>query len=323
MTYEFARDGYGTAATVVQADSAHPDVVHLADADLLHSATFQRAGIDLHLHGHDGRHLVFPGYFASAHPAALVAPNGERLTADTVTQLADKHAETQTANTANDATHHAGPYAIGHVDKIVGDVTVQRNGVMVTLHAGDAVYKNDVIQTGGGSSVSILLSDGTALHLVANTHMALNEYSFDANADANHALFTLLEGTFAFIAGKVAHGGDMKIATPVAFMNVHEGTTGWAHELSSDEISAISSKLGHVTFSFAVVNAHGTDSHGIYDLLVNDSVIGNIGDPNLVWYLDQGGNLISMPLDHSREFSDGLSQDFVRWLGDNDISATG
>jgi FecR protein len=317
MTYEFAREGYGSAATVVQPDSSHPDVVHIADAELLRSATFQRAGMDLHLHGHDGQHLVIPGYFASTHPAALVAPNGERLTADTVAQLADKHAEMQTANTANDAAHHAGPYAIGHVDKIVGDVTVQRNGVMVTLHAGDAVYKNDVIQTSGGSSVSISLSDGTALNLVANTHMVLNEYSFDANSDANHALFTLLEGTFAFLAGKVAHGGDMKIATPVAFMNVHEGTTGWAHELSAGEISAISSKLGHVTFSIAVVNEHGTDSHGIYDLLVNDSVIGNIGDPNLVWYLDQDGNLISMPLDHSREFTDGLSRDLIRWLDEN------
>jgi large repetitive protein len=239
------------------------------------------------------------------------------LTANTVAQLADKHAEVQSANSVNDAAHHAGPYAIGHVDKIVGDVTVQRNGVMVTLHAGDAVYKNDVIQTGGASSVSISLSDGTALNLVANTHMVLNEYSFDANSNAYHALFTLLKGTFAFLAGKVAHDGDMKIATPVAFMNAHEGATGWAHELSSDEISAISSKLGHVTFSFAVVNEHGTDSHGIYDLLVNDTVIGNIGDPNLVWYLDQDGNLISMPLDHSREFTDGLSRDLIRWLDEN------
>ncbi|WP_213737477.1 autotransporter-associated beta strand repeat-containing protein [Bradyrhizobium sp. dw_411] len=314
MTYEFARDGYGTAATVVEPDSSHPDIVNIADAELLQTATFQRAGTDLHLHGHDGQHLVIPGYFASAHPAALMAPNGERLPGDSVAQLADQHAEAQPANTANDAAHHAGPYAIGHVDKIVGDVSVQRNGVLVTLHAGDAVYKNDVIQTGGGSSVSISLSDGTALNLVANTHMVLNAYSFDANSDANHALFTLLEGTFAFLAGKAAHGGDMKIATPVAFMNVHEGTTGWAHELSSDEISAISSKLGHVTFSFAVVNEHGSDSHGLYDLLVNDSVVGNIGDPNLVWYLDQDGNLISMPLDHSREFTDGLSRDLIRGL---------
>jgi hypothetical protein len=317
MTFEFARDAYGASTTVVQPDSSHPDVVNIPESELLQSATFQRTGLDLHLHGHDGQHLVIPGYFASAHPAALVAPNGERLTADTVALLADKHAEVQPTNSVNDASHHAGPYAIGHVDKIVGDVTVQRNGVMVTVHAGDAIYRNDVIQTGGASSVSISLSDGTALNLVANTHMVLNEYSFDANSNANHALFTLLEGTFAFLAGKVAHGGDMKIATPVALMSAHEGTTGWADELSAGEIAAISAKLGHVTFSFAVVNEHGTNTHGIYDLLVNDIVIGNIGDPNLVWYLDQDGNLISMPLDHSREFTDGLSRDLIRWLDEN------
>jgi hypothetical protein len=54
--------------------------------------------MDLHLHGHDGQHLVIPGYFASTHPAALVAPNGERLTVDTVAQFADKHAQVQTAS---------------------------------------------------------------------------------------------------------------------------------------------------------------------------------------------------------------------------------
>jgi hypothetical protein len=99
-------------------------------------------------------------YFASAHPAALVVPNGERLPADIVALSASQHAEAQPANTVNDATHHAGPYPIGHVDQIVGDVTVEHNGVTVMLHAGDAIYKNDVIHTGSTSSVSISLSAG-------------------------------------------------------------------------------------------------------------------------------------------------------------------
>jgi hypothetical protein len=322
MTFEFARGGYGTAANVVQADPSHPDIVNIPDAGLLHGATFQRAGLDLHLHlhGHDGQHLVISGYFAGAHPPALVAPGGERLTADAVALLGDRHADAQPTNSANDATHHAGPYAIGHVDKIVGDVTVEHNGVTVTLHAGDAIYQNDIVKTGSASSISISLFDGTALHLVANARMALNDYAFDANSSANHALFTLLEGSFAFIAGKAAHGGDIRIATPVATMNVHEGTTGWAHELSAKEIAAISAKLGNVTFSFAVVNEHGADSHGIYNLLVNGSTIGNIGDPNLIWYLDLDGNLISMPLDHSQESADGLPQDFLRWLDQADVT---
>ena len=72
------------------------------------------------------------------------------------------------------------PTAIGKVEKVVGNVTVVRNGVAVALHVGDAVYKSDVVQTGADSSVGIGFPDGTALNLVANTRMALNDYSFDA-----------------------------------------------------------------------------------------------------------------------------------------------
>ncbi len=45
--------------------------------------------------------------------------------------------------------------------------------------------KSDVIQTGANSSCGIAFPDGTALNLVANTRMAINEYSFDANGTSN------------------------------------------------------------------------------------------------------------------------------------------
>ena len=97
---------------------------------------------------------------------------------------------------------------------MVGIVNVVRNGVAVVLHVGDAVYKSDVIQTGSGSSCGISFPDGTALNLIANTRMALNDYSYDPSGTSNSALFSLVEGTFAFVAGKVAHTGDMQNPAP-------------------------------------------------------------------------------------------------------------
>ena len=210
------------AQTVAHPDFSQPDVVKIADADLLFGGTFHRAGSDLHLSGADGEHVIVPGYFASETPLTLVAPNGGRLTSDVVALLAkgfaeaNRFAEVQPTATSSDANHHAGPDAIGHVQNVTGDVTVMRNGVVVALHLGDAVYKSDIIQTGGASSVGISFSDGTAINLVANTRMALSEYSYHANSDANSALFSLIEGTFAFMIGKAADAGQMKIVTPVA-----------------------------------------------------------------------------------------------------------
>src|ERR1700761_8404620 len=129
MAYVFEEGGYGAAATVIHSDPSHPDVISISDAELLRSGTLHRVGSDLHLKGHGGEHVVIPGYFADEHPAALVGTDGSRLSGDLVAQLAghDQSAAAQPA-TMTDATNHFDHSAIGHVDKINGDVTVERNG---------------------------------------------------------------------------------------------------------------------------------------------------------------------------------------------------
>ena len=259
MAYASAsQSGYGGNTTVIHTDAPQADVVSISDAELLFTGHLERRGPDLVLTGHDGHHHIIPGYFSAEHHADLVAPNGARLTGELVDLLAGSPAPGQYAQAqATVATD-----SIGRIEKVVGDVTVMRNGVAVSLHVGDAVYKNDVIQTGSDSSCGIGFPDGTALNLVANTRMALNDYVYDPNGTSNDALFNLVQGGFAFVAGKVAHTGDMKIGTPVATMGIR-GTTGYALE----QVAAINANAGNVTMSFAVVADPGSDRVGQYDLI--------------------------------------------------------
>ena len=74
------------------------------------------------------------------------------------------------------------PEAIGKVEKVVGHVTLIHNGVAGPLHVGDPVYKTDIVETAANSSCGIAFPDGTALDLVNNTRMALNEYNYEATA---------------------------------------------------------------------------------------------------------------------------------------------
>jgi hypothetical protein len=207
------------------------------------------------LTGKDGHHHIIPGYFASENHPALVAPNGARLSADMVDLLAGSPAPGQYAQVQPTAPADS----IGKVEKVVGIVNVVRNGVSVALHVGDAVYKSDVIQTGSDSSCGIGFPDGTALSLVANTRMALNDYSFDAGGTSNAALFTLVEGTFAFVAGQVAHTGNgMKIATPVATMGIR-GTTGY--------FATITSNLGQLEYLVSLFEDHNTHHVGRIEII--------------------------------------------------------
>ena len=237
MAYASAEGGggYGVDASIIHFDPAHADHIRVPDAELLFRGEYQRLGPDLVVTGPDGRHHIIPGYFSSEKHPALVAPNGASLTPDVVDLLAGSPTPGQYAQ----AQPTTPPDAIGKVEKVIGSVTVVRNGVAVALHVGDAVYKSDVVQTGANSSVGIGFPDGTALNLVANTRMALNDYSFDASGTSNSALFTLVEGTFAFVAGKVAHDGNMKVATPVATMGIR-GTTVY--------FAMVTSSLGEVQY---------------------------------------------------------------------------
>jgi hypothetical protein len=210
---------------VIHKDAADANAIGIPDATLL-KGHFARSGLDLILTDQDGRHHVITGYFASEHHAALRAPSGATLAGSVVDLLAASPAHVQYAQ----AQPSSPADSIGKVEKVVGNVTVMRNGVAVALHVGDAVHKSDVIETGANSSCGISFPDGTALNLVANTRMAMNEYSFDPNGTTNGALFTLVTGTFAFVAGKVAKTGGVNVATPVATMGIR-GTAGMVKEI--------------------------------------------------------------------------------------------
>jgi hypothetical protein len=261
MAYAATMEGFGAALPVMQSDSPHGSVAAVPDAALL-AGEFRRAGPDLVLTGHDGRHFIITNYFSTEHHAALIAPNGATLSGAVVDLLAISPAQREYAQ----AQPTPPADAIGKVEKVVGTVTVLRHGVAVALNVGDVVYKSDVLETGAAASVGISFPDGTALDLVANTRMALNEYSFDPNANANGVLFSLVEGTFAFVAGKVAHSGEMKIATPVATMGIR-GTTGYVVEVSSG-------------YEFVVVDDYATTRHGAYDLFRIDQNGGLMRDQN-------------------------------------------
>jgi hypothetical protein len=198
------------------------NAVGTIDPALLFQGEFRRHGDDLKIVGADGRTAIIPDYFKSDQRATLYTPDGASLSGDTVEMLAGPRAPGQYAQAGTPASVAA---LIGTVDKMTGSATVLRGGVSVQLSVGDPVRKGDVILTAGASSVAIILVDGTALNLGADTRMALNEFSYDASSSTNSSLFSLVTGSFAFVAGQVAKTGGLNIDTPVATMGIR-GTVG-------------------------------------------------------------------------------------------------
>ena len=118
---------------------------------------------------------------------------------------------------------------IGKIMSVAGDATVEHVAAVVVLtstartvlaQTGDHVYRGDVIQTGRDGKLDITFADGTTFNISSNARMVLDEFVYDPNGHSNSTLFSLTRGTFNFVAGKVAHTGNMKVDTPVGTMGI-------------------------------------------------------------------------------------------------------
>ncbi len=173
--------------------------------------------------------FVVQNYFHGDKRPTLVSPEGAPLDPTVIEALTGHTAYAQAGNPP-------AAKVVGHVAKMTGSASVVRNGVTIDVQTGDAIYQTDVVQTGSGSSLGLVLIDGTTFNLSANARLMLNDLTFDASSTSNSSFITLVEGAASFVAGQVAKTGDMKVATPVAVI----GIRGTAVKL---EISAADGKV--------------------------------------------------------------------------------
>ena len=197
------------------------DAITVPDSDLLFSGDYKRAGNDLILTDAKQKFVVHDYFLHDKHPT-LLSPRGAALAPDIVLALAGPLAPGQYAQAGAPQPQ---AQAIGRVVTATGNVVAIRNGVSVTLHVGDALLKGDVLQTGSDSKLAVTFNDGATFDLGANARIVLTEFIYDPNGHSNASVVSLIRGQLSFIAGQVAHTGDMKVQTPVATMGIR-GTVG-------------------------------------------------------------------------------------------------
>lgn len=244
----------------VTADSS-TYAITVPDAHLLFAGEFKRAGTDLILSDHDHKFVVHD-YFRGDHRPTLLSPEGGRVTGDVVEALTGHGDYAQAGPAQNTAA------AVGRIVKVDGDATIIRNGVAVTLHVGDAILKDDVLQTGGGT-MSVTFNDGSTLDLNQNARLVVNEFIYNPHSALNSELLNLVQGSLTFVAGEVAHTGKMDITTPVATMGIRgtvgtiaDGNDGYVHFsiIESPTGAVILDSQGHVIATI-VAGAIGFSVH--------------------------------------------------------------
>jgi hypothetical protein len=108
---------------------------------------------------------------------------------------------------------------------VQGSATATRANATRPLKLNDEIFNGDTLRTGANGALGITLDDETTFNMGASASMVMNNLVYQSGGRSNAGLFNVARGTVAFVAGQVAHTGDMRIATPTATLGVR-GTTG-------------------------------------------------------------------------------------------------
>src|SRR5262244_1611199 len=196
------------------------------------------------------------------------------------------------------------PQAIGKIQTATGPVTVvDASGVVAQVKVGDRVYRHDTIETGADGAVGITFTDGTAFNLSNNARMALKEFVCDGTS--NSALFSLSKGAFAFIAGKVAKTGGLRIDTPFARIRgaAQDGGIGilTLAALAFSTIREIQAASRSDAFlDDGTITYKESSPHGTFEITTRDGRVIVADDPGETIVVDPAGSVTRLPNSSSR-----------------------
>ncbi len=241
-----------------------PDGTHLFNAE------FGRSGYDLILSNEGAADIRIPGYFLSDPPEDLFDPSGALIRGEHVALMAGPIAPGQYAQ----AGQELGASPIGQVEILDGQATVQRvDGTVEALQVGMKVFQHDVLETGDGTSLSVTFVDGTIFTLASGSRMVIDELIYDPASNENSGGFSLIQGSFVFIAGQVAKTGGMEVSTPSSTMGIR-GTT---------VVVEVSSENGVVTSEITLAEDIDGEIGRIELKDIEGNLVADIQETNTKW----------------------------------------
>lgn len=143
-----------------------------------------------------------------------------RAPSDAENKLAARKARTaQVAATAAESSNQAA----GRVVFAKGQTTAAtRGGNVRALSKGEEIYDGDTLNTGPGSYMRLLYSDGATMVLRPRTRLQLEEYKHSGDGASDRNLMRLVKGGFRTVTGAIgqANKENYLVATPVATIGI-------------------------------------------------------------------------------------------------------
>ena len=111
----------------------------------------------------------------------------------------------------------------GSIKKIVGEAVLRRGAERMPVKEGMHILPHDVFETGAGSSLGLILQDGTRVAMGEGTILEIDTFLYGGRAKRKlQLLLRLVRGAIVYVSGKMAEfsPGSVKVETPVGVVGL-------------------------------------------------------------------------------------------------------
>jgi len=111
----------------------------------------------------------------------------------------------------------------GSVKNVTGEAQVARAGVApVALKPGDRIFEQDILTTGKGASLGLVLRDNSTLSIGPASKLIVERFLFAPEKGALSSLLRVSGGSLACVSGEITKLSPdaMKVTTPTASIGI-------------------------------------------------------------------------------------------------------
>jgi len=106
----------------------------------------------------------------------------------------------------------------GFVKNVSGEAFIERNKVKMPANVKDKLIENDVLITGRGGSMGVILQDNGVMSIGSNTRLVISKFLFEPANEKLSFIVQVRKGTVLYLTGLIAklnHSG-VRFETPTA-----------------------------------------------------------------------------------------------------------
>jgi len=92
----------------------------------------------------------------------------------------------------------------GFVKNVNGQASIERNNAITPVKVKDELLESDILVTGSGGSMGVILQDNSVMSIGSNTRLVISKFAFEPADEKLSFVAQIKKGTVVYLTGLIA-----------------------------------------------------------------------------------------------------------------------